>query len=377
MAVPKRKTSPSRRGMRRSADALKRPTYVEDKDSGELRRPHHIDLKTGMYKGRQVLKAEDRGVSRAEPGIALSDRTGPTMPQRLRRGEQLHVPDRLSAAAHSVRALQHGRLPAGHGLQHQSCSACRCCRAEHGGEHRRHAGAARRLLLYVEILKATRLVQQGDHGPRAVVRPVHRDGDRIHRGPRAATSTFLILMALSFVDVIGGFTITIRTAQRDIALERPESTAADADAWPFALHRQPRARCGRSCRAARPHRAALRQSAGSARRRGRVCGASWAVAIELRQEGRRRPGSVNAVAAVPAPRPQGRARSGDEAAAGRDAVAHRSVVTLLTSASRHSCVPERDIRAVLPGQRRKRHAGSRAVAIAPSSRSIRAVAISE
>jgi large subunit ribosomal protein L32 len=56
MAVPKKKTSPSRRGMRRSADALKRPTYIEDKDSGELRRPHHIDLKTGMYKGRAVLK---------------------------------------------------------------------------------------------------------------------------------------------------------------------------------------------------------------------------------------------------------------------------------------------------------------------------------
>ena len=56
MAVPKRKTSPSRRGMRRSADALKQPTYVEDKDSGELRRPHHLDLKTGMYRGRQILK---------------------------------------------------------------------------------------------------------------------------------------------------------------------------------------------------------------------------------------------------------------------------------------------------------------------------------
>ena len=56
MAVPKRKTSPSRRGMRRSADALKAPAHVEDKDSGELRRPHHIDLKTGMYRGRQVLK---------------------------------------------------------------------------------------------------------------------------------------------------------------------------------------------------------------------------------------------------------------------------------------------------------------------------------
>jgi len=60
MAVPKRKTSPSKRGMRRSADALKAPTYIEDKDSGELRRPHHIDLKTGMSRGRHVLakKAE-------------------------------------------------------------------------------------------------------------------------------------------------------------------------------------------------------------------------------------------------------------------------------------------------------------------------------
>ena len=55
MAVPKRKTSPMKRGFRRSADALKAPTYVEDKDSGELRRPHHVDLKTGMYRGRQIF----------------------------------------------------------------------------------------------------------------------------------------------------------------------------------------------------------------------------------------------------------------------------------------------------------------------------------
>jgi large subunit ribosomal protein L32 len=58
VAVPKRKTSPMKRGMRRSADALKAPTYVEDKDSGELRRPHHVDLKTGMYGGRQVLNVK-------------------------------------------------------------------------------------------------------------------------------------------------------------------------------------------------------------------------------------------------------------------------------------------------------------------------------
>jgi len=55
MAVPKRKTSPMKRGFRRSADALNAPAYVEDKDSGELRRPHHVDLKTGMYRGRQIL----------------------------------------------------------------------------------------------------------------------------------------------------------------------------------------------------------------------------------------------------------------------------------------------------------------------------------
>ncbi|WP_323014757.1 50S ribosomal protein L32 [Devosia sp.] len=55
MAVPKRKTSPMKRGFRRSADALATPSYVEDKDSGELRRPHHVDLKTGMYRGRQIL----------------------------------------------------------------------------------------------------------------------------------------------------------------------------------------------------------------------------------------------------------------------------------------------------------------------------------
>lgn len=58
MAVPKRKTSPMKRGFRRSADALKAPAHVEDKDSGELRRPHHIDLKTGKYRGRQILEVK-------------------------------------------------------------------------------------------------------------------------------------------------------------------------------------------------------------------------------------------------------------------------------------------------------------------------------
>ncbi|HEV7285034.1 MULTISPECIES: 50S ribosomal protein L32 [Kaistia] len=61
MAVPKRKTSPSKRNMRRSHDALTQPVYTEDKNSGELRRPHHIDLKTGMYRGRQILTPKSEG----------------------------------------------------------------------------------------------------------------------------------------------------------------------------------------------------------------------------------------------------------------------------------------------------------------------------
>ena len=59
MAVPKRKVTPSRRGMRRSPDKLKAPRFVEDSQSGELRRSHHIDLKSGMYRGKQILEPQN------------------------------------------------------------------------------------------------------------------------------------------------------------------------------------------------------------------------------------------------------------------------------------------------------------------------------
>jgi large subunit ribosomal protein L32 len=58
MAVPKRKKSPSRRNMRRSHDALTRPAYIEDGD-GDIHRPHHVNLTTGKYRGRQVLAAKE------------------------------------------------------------------------------------------------------------------------------------------------------------------------------------------------------------------------------------------------------------------------------------------------------------------------------
>jgi large subunit ribosomal protein L32 len=54
MAVPKKKTSKSRRNMRRSHLALEKNSYATDKNTGELHRPHHIDS-NGMYKGKQVI----------------------------------------------------------------------------------------------------------------------------------------------------------------------------------------------------------------------------------------------------------------------------------------------------------------------------------
>ena len=59
MAVPKRKTTKSKRDMRRAHDSLSLTNWVEDAHSGEPKRRHHIDLKTGMYKGKQVIDARD------------------------------------------------------------------------------------------------------------------------------------------------------------------------------------------------------------------------------------------------------------------------------------------------------------------------------
>ena len=59
MAVPKRKTSKSRSGKRRSHHIITPKNIIEDKKSGEYRLSHHLDLKTGMYKGRQVLDPKE------------------------------------------------------------------------------------------------------------------------------------------------------------------------------------------------------------------------------------------------------------------------------------------------------------------------------
>ena len=54
MAVPKRKTTPMKRGQRRSHLALKSVTIAENKTTGEFARPHHVS-KDGYYNGKQII----------------------------------------------------------------------------------------------------------------------------------------------------------------------------------------------------------------------------------------------------------------------------------------------------------------------------------
>ena len=58
MAVPKRKTSPSRRNMRRSHHALTIPAHADCPKCGEQKRPHHVCGACGQYADREVVKAK-------------------------------------------------------------------------------------------------------------------------------------------------------------------------------------------------------------------------------------------------------------------------------------------------------------------------------
>jgi large subunit ribosomal protein L32 len=55
MAVPKKKTSKSRRNMRRSHLAIGKVNVVTDSQSGEYKLPHHICAFDGTYKNRQIV----------------------------------------------------------------------------------------------------------------------------------------------------------------------------------------------------------------------------------------------------------------------------------------------------------------------------------
>jgi len=55
MAVQQSRKTPSRRGMRRSHDALSKPALSVEPTTGETHRRHHIS-DDGFYRGRQVIE---------------------------------------------------------------------------------------------------------------------------------------------------------------------------------------------------------------------------------------------------------------------------------------------------------------------------------
>jgi len=55
MATPKKKTSKSRRDMRRSHEALKSNPMTECPNCGEMMRPHHVCDACGYYNKREVV----------------------------------------------------------------------------------------------------------------------------------------------------------------------------------------------------------------------------------------------------------------------------------------------------------------------------------
>ena len=82
------------------------------------------------------------------------------------------------------------------------------------------------LLLFVEFVKATRVGVKTiiDHMLSAVLFVVLLIEFLLVR--QAATSTFFLLVVISFVDVVGGFTVTVRTAQRDMSIETDKAISS-------------------------------------------------------------------------------------------------------------------------------------------------------
>ena len=60
MAVPRKKHSKARTRRRGSINAnIKLPTLVTSPMSGEPVKRHHVDMKSGFYRGKQVFDPEE------------------------------------------------------------------------------------------------------------------------------------------------------------------------------------------------------------------------------------------------------------------------------------------------------------------------------
>ena len=82
------------------------------------------------------------------------------------------------------------------------------------------------VILFFELVKSTRIGMRTiiDHMLSAVLFVAMLVEFLLVK--EAATATFFILLSICFVDVLAGFTITIRTAQRNIELDNADKIAS-------------------------------------------------------------------------------------------------------------------------------------------------------
>ncbi|HIG88776.1 50S ribosomal protein L32 [Candidatus Thioglobus sp.] len=65
MAVQKSRKTPSKRGMRRSHNALTNPALSEDQETGEIHLRHHITA-DGYYRGKKVINTPVEEIEEAQ-----------------------------------------------------------------------------------------------------------------------------------------------------------------------------------------------------------------------------------------------------------------------------------------------------------------------
>jgi len=82
------------------------------------------------------------------------------------------------------------------------------------------------LLLFAEMLKSTRIAMRTvlDHAL-SLLLFLAMLVEFLLVG-QASTGTFFLLLVISFVDVIGGFAVALRSAQRDLSVEGVERTVS-------------------------------------------------------------------------------------------------------------------------------------------------------
>ena len=81
------------------------------------------------------------------------------------------------------------------------------------------------VLLFGELMKSTRIGVRSvvDHGLSLILFLAMLVEFILVK--QAGTSTFFLLLVISFVDVLGGFAVTLRSAQRDLSVEGVEHLA--------------------------------------------------------------------------------------------------------------------------------------------------------